>query len=746
MLPRLIGKIALLLLLAGSAQAKELALIIGIDQYTELPRLAKAVEDAGGYRDLFEERGFDVTYLTDTGANDLRVALATFYDRIEEGDTVVFVYSGHGWSDGSQNFLVPADTPGLTSASLASELTQPLKNGANGILDRITQAGAAVTIAIIDACRDNPFASANSTRSIGLTGGLAPIEAQNGSFIIYSAGANQTALDSLGAADQFQYSVFTRFFLPNLRQFGDLRRAIVVTRRQVQEAAALVEHNQRPAYYDELSGSACLTGNCEVTPSPSEATFAEREWSLISNSTDAAILQTFVERYRQSAPDYAHQAQVALAALQGSASETPQTPVVESTGQGSWFRASEPQQPPAPVSAIVQDCDAIAAYYGNPDNPPGVIGKFVVSQDADEAVAICEVAVAQFPDNPRMKLNLARSYSDRAGQGDYARAAAMAQAIFDAGYLQAGDLLAELYSYGHGVEMDFAKTAFYIQKAAETGLEPALASNGYLYLEGIGVPADPARGIRMLRALADRQSPFGEYYLGLAYMDGVGVARDPAEAERLLQRTSQHGWFVGYEELGNRYFSGYGVRADLGRAVQYYTRAAELGSVNAILAMGAVSLRGQGDRYDPARAFRLFQQAAAMNSPDAYNNLGYMYQNGIYVQQSMSEAVGLYQISNDLVSPAGAYNLGLLYMSGNGVPANYTRAAELIVTSLERGADGFIADSRDNQLPREFVRQVQMQLKARGVYAGAIDGVFGPQSRAAIVALCNCEAANALGR
>lgn len=69
-------------------------------------------------------------------------------------------------------------------------------------LDRIAARGAGLSVAIIDACRDNPF-SAAETRAAGLSGGLAAIEPPSGSFILYSAAANQAALDRLGAVDDF---------------------------------------------------------------------------------------------------------------------------------------------------------------------------------------------------------------------------------------------------------------------------------------------------------------------------------------------------------------------------------------------------------------------------------------------------------------------------------------------------------------------------------------------------------------
>ena len=101
--------------------AKGYPAIIGI-------HLQKAIEDAEGYDGLLEQHGFDVTLLLNGSMSVMRIELARFYDAIEPGDTVVFVYSGHGWSDGALNYLVPADTPDISSTLVAAELSIPLKN------------------------------------------------------------------------------------------------------------------------------------------------------------------------------------------------------------------------------------------------------------------------------------------------------------------------------------------------------------------------------------------------------------------------------------------------------------------------------------------------------------------------------------------------------------------------------------------------------------------------------------------
>ena len=176
---------------------RRVALVIGNDQYQNLPKLQKAGADARTYASVFKAKGFDEVILkNDLTRSQLDEAIASFIDQIEPGDTAVFAYSGHGWSDGSQNFIVGTDAPATGSQDFLARISIPLKNGTNGIIDEMDQKGAGLKVAVIDACRDNPFSPPPGKRSIGLGRGMSRIDPPGGTFVVFSAGAGQSALDA----------------------------------------------------------------------------------------------------------------------------------------------------------------------------------------------------------------------------------------------------------------------------------------------------------------------------------------------------------------------------------------------------------------------------------------------------------------------------------------------------------------------------------------------------------------------
>src|SRR5277367_4981777 len=252
------------LCVAGSALAeKRLALVIGNDAYQHIDALQKARADAKSHAALLREKGFSVEDRYDLGFVDMQGAVAEFVEKIEPGDTAVFVYSGHGWSDGAHNYLVGVDAPERASQERLSRLSLPIRNGANGVLDDFERKGAALKVAIIDACRDNPFQPPPGQRGYGLSRGLRP-EGVEGSFVVYSAGEGQSAMDRLTEADSDPNSVFTRAFLPLLRADLPLLDAIKLSQERVYGLARAADHDQTPAYYDEVRGRACLSRECKA--------------------------------------------------------------------------------------------------------------------------------------------------------------------------------------------------------------------------------------------------------------------------------------------------------------------------------------------------------------------------------------------------------------------------------------------------------------------------------------------------
>jgi hypothetical protein len=251
------------LVLAGpAAAAKRVALVIGNDQYANIPQLKKAVNDARTMNDTLKKLGFTVLVAENQNRKGLSETMLAFDRMIEKGDTAFFFFAGHGFEIGGENYLLPTDVPSATVGQ--EELIRDGAIAAERIITRVQNRGAGTAIFVFDACRNNPFEQSKGTRALSGSGGLAAMTPPEGVFVVYSAGAKQTALDRLSNDDTNPNSVFTRNFARTLVEPGlNLVQIAKRTQSEVRDLALGVRHIQTPAYYDQIVGDVILNANSD---------------------------------------------------------------------------------------------------------------------------------------------------------------------------------------------------------------------------------------------------------------------------------------------------------------------------------------------------------------------------------------------------------------------------------------------------------------------------------------------------
>ena len=232
---------------AKARSGRRLALVIGNNRYRNVPALTNAVEDASSIANSLRAVGYQVTLRTDIIQKDMQAALRTFSGQLQGGDEVLFYFAGHGVQLGAANYLLPVDIASVSEAQVRDDAVQLQR-----VLDDIAEQKVRFTLAMVDACRDNPFKS--SGRAIGGRG-LAPTTAATGQMIIFSAGSGQQALDKLGPSDNSRNGLFTRVFLKEMQKTGlSVDRLVRNVRAEVVELARSVGHEQVPAIYDQAIG------------------------------------------------------------------------------------------------------------------------------------------------------------------------------------------------------------------------------------------------------------------------------------------------------------------------------------------------------------------------------------------------------------------------------------------------------------------------------------------------------------
>jgi uncharacterized caspase-like protein len=231
---------------ADSAVAeKRVALVVGMSNYRQVPRLANPARDAEAMSSLFKKAGFDVVDSErDLSISDLRRVIREFSEISRDADVSVVYYAGHGIEVDGTNYLVPADAKLLSDFDIEDETVS---------LDRVLKALDPVKrlkLVILDACRDNPFARTMkrsvASRSIGR--GLAKIEpAMSDTLIAFAAKAGAVASDGDGQNSPFATALVKYIAEPGL----DLRLAFGRVRDDVLKSTG---NRQEPFVYGSLGG------------------------------------------------------------------------------------------------------------------------------------------------------------------------------------------------------------------------------------------------------------------------------------------------------------------------------------------------------------------------------------------------------------------------------------------------------------------------------------------------------------
>ncbi len=166
-----------------ASNEKRIALVIGNKSYRNgWSPLSNTVNDANTMTAALQDCGFEVTTVTDASRSQFLDAIRNFKGKIQGNATVaLFFYAGHGLEESGQNYLVPMDD--------ASKCRNEIEDNGiklSSIQKQLKDAGAAMSIMIVDACRNQPlpFTCAGSNRG-GTSSTFTEFKAK-GSYIAFS--------------------------------------------------------------------------------------------------------------------------------------------------------------------------------------------------------------------------------------------------------------------------------------------------------------------------------------------------------------------------------------------------------------------------------------------------------------------------------------------------------------------------------------------------------------------------------
>lgn len=243
------------------------ALVIGNAIYTHHANVASATTDASRMTQRLIELNFKVDPpLAVNTKEDFSRAVENFRATIREGDLVVFYYSGHGFSYGSDGFLAPTNLPALITekelpdaAMAVDSVRYLLESRKPGLVIMILDSCRTVGEFVIRSSHQNAPAVASSdlatdpngssvTNEVNLARpGLAMPRSGDGSVNSIIAFAAEHGHVAEGNNTPDEMSMFTRWLVPYLSKEG--QSVLTVFADVGADVSSKTEPVQKPSVY-----------------------------------------------------------------------------------------------------------------------------------------------------------------------------------------------------------------------------------------------------------------------------------------------------------------------------------------------------------------------------------------------------------------------------------------------------------------------------------------------------------------
>ncbi len=280
------------------ADNRRVALIVANSRYTNATSLSNPGADARLIAASLKRAGFDsVDIQFDLARAPMESALRRFGATAEGADVALIYYAGHGIEAGGQNYLIPVDAKLERDRDLEIEATR---------LDTVLLMGegARMRIIVLDACRNNPFIASMQrtmrTRSVGR--GLAAVEPDGETLVVYAAKAGATAADGTGTNSPFAEALAKRIVQPGLEislLFRSVRDDVLAKTGRTQEPFTYGSLSGNSFYFVKGTGAApeFATAGPAVAPTLSGETAEALFWQGAMSANTETAFRAYLKKY-----------------------------------------------------------------------------------------------------------------------------------------------------------------------------------------------------------------------------------------------------------------------------------------------------------------------------------------------------------------------------------------------------------------------------------------------------------------
>ena len=188
-----------------SLEERRLALVVGNAEYGNKTPLKNPANDANLMEATLEGLGFDVIKSLNAGLNDMNLAVRKFCQNLPEYNVALFYYAGHGIQVDGVNYILPTDAVLKEKEDCKFEAMR-----VDFIVNEFEKYQDNTNIVILDACRNNPFASWER----GGENGFRQMNFTSGTIISFATSEGAVAEDGGGGNGLFTEELVKQMVIP----------------------------------------------------------------------------------------------------------------------------------------------------------------------------------------------------------------------------------------------------------------------------------------------------------------------------------------------------------------------------------------------------------------------------------------------------------------------------------------------------------------------------------------------------
>ena len=688
---------------------QRVALVIGNNAYKKRP-LKNPINDADSMAIALEKCGFTVLQYKDLNRPDMFRAVRAFGERIEGGGVGLFYYSGHGIQVADKNYLVPVDADIQAEDEVEFQCLDM-----QSVLKKMGNADNRVNILILDACRDNPFAT--RSKSLGNRGGLATVKAPRGTFIAYATAPDSVALDGEGTNSPFVEVLVEEMQKPGLKieeVFKQVRKKI--KGQTPWDSSSLIgdfyfkfpqaKPNQLQGNYqagvDEYKRGAHSMALLQWRPMAEQGDArAENNLGYMYYKGEGVVQDSSeaVKWFRKAAEKGYAKAQNNLGYMYYKGEGV----VQDSSEAVKWFRkAAEKGFVYAQYSLGHISSHEAVKWFRKAAEKGYDEAQFDLSRiisEKNETEKWLHKAAAQGHDLAQRYLGLFENggeiektfrqitnQRDTDGMYDMDTMCALVVSVdrFSINY----DLVKERKSFEQLGKSDpiWEHHAFYC-RGAEQGYDTAQNILGSMYYWGyydeswvrnyVQLQKDYKEAIKWFRKAAEQGYIYAQYNLGFMYYYGKGMAQDNKEAAKWFRKAAKQGHTNAQYYMGLMYYKGEGVLQDYIQAYMWLNLAAVQDFDRA---------KRKRDEIVARNIMTADQIAEAQNHARELSDSLTHNVSGISGESAADMGIiAQYHRDAEQGNAMAQYNLGNLYCSGSGVTADGQKAMKLYHKAAAQG-------------------------------------------------------------